>query len=270
MANLQLQDIVLHYEETGTGQPLLLISGLGGDSQSWAQHISDLSKNHRVVSFDSRGSGRTSAPDRPYTIAQMANDASQLLEHLNIPTTHILSFSLLGGAIALQLALQDASHIDRIAIIASAGNLDNFSRSILNSWVSSRRSNLSREALVRLSAPFLYSRSFLNDETQLESMVLSTALNQFEQSDHAFIRQTEAILNWQPSKNLTTIPNPVLLLNGNEDQLVTPEQTNELAKSLPNCTTKQLAGGHAGLFELPDIYRTAILEFFNAPTATAS
>tara|TARA_Y100001960_G_C14614183_1_gene797393 strand:+ start:295 stop:1107 length:813 start_codon:yes stop_codon:yes gene_type:complete len=270
MAYLQLQDIVLHYEETGSGQPLLLIAGLGGDLQSWTQHVSDFSKTHRVIAFDNRGSGQTSAPDRPYTIAQMANDALKLLDHLEIPATHVLSFSLLGGAIALQLALEDPTRTERLAMIAPGGTPDNASVSILKTWIAAKRSNMSKEALIRLTSSFLYSRTFLNDEELFESMIDTTSSNEFEQLDHAFIRQAEAILNWQLPNDLSTVSNPVLLLNGLEDQLVTPGQINKLTESLPNCNNKQLEGGHAGLFESPEIYRASIREFFEEPSVKES
>ena len=62
----------------------------------------------------------------------MANDALKLLDHLEIPATHVLSFSLLGGAIALQLALEDPTRTERLAMIAPGGTPDNASVSILN------------------------------------------------------------------------------------------------------------------------------------------
>ena len=66
------------------------------------------------------------------------------------------------------------------------------------------------------------------------------------------------------------VSNPVLLLNSLEDQLVTPDQVNKLTESLPNSNNKQLEGGHAGLFELPEIHRASVLEFFKEPSVKES
>ena len=87
-----------------SGEPLLLIMGLGGDLQA-CPTAPALAKKFRVITFDNRGAGRTSAADKPYSIEQMAADAVGLLDHLEIEKAHVLGFSM-GGYIAQELALR--------------------------------------------------------------------------------------------------------------------------------------------------------------------
>ena len=54
MPTVQLRDIVTYYEEHGSGDPLVLIMGLGGDLQGWARQVPALAKHFRVITFGER------------------------------------------------------------------------------------------------------------------------------------------------------------------------------------------------------------------------
>src|SRR5438552_12998281 len=95
--------IELYCTETGAGEPLVLVMGFGGDHLSWGFQLSTLSAKYRVVAFDNRGSGRSSAPDVPYTTRLMADDTIALMDRLGIDRAHVLGVSL-GGMIAQELA----------------------------------------------------------------------------------------------------------------------------------------------------------------------
>src|SRR5437762_3288170 len=86
--------IDLYYIEAGSGEPLVLVMGFGGDHSSWGFQLSALSAQYRVIAFDNRGSGRSSAPDLPYTTRMMADDAIALMDRLGIERAHILGASL--------------------------------------------------------------------------------------------------------------------------------------------------------------------------------
>jgi len=91
-----------YYEETGSGEPVVLICGLSADLQVWRLQVPEFAKAYRVVTFDNRGAGRSDAPDEQYSIGQMADDLDQLLEHLKIERAHVVGWSM-GGVIAQEL-----------------------------------------------------------------------------------------------------------------------------------------------------------------------
>ncbi len=62
MPYVPTRDIITYYEEAGSGEPLVLIMGLGGDLQGWALTAPALAKHFRVITYDNRGAGRTGAP----------------------------------------------------------------------------------------------------------------------------------------------------------------------------------------------------------------
>ena len=123
MPTVRANDIDLYYEEHGSGEPLLLIMGWGGNAASWEPQLAGLAENFRVIIFDNRGAGRSSAPDEPYSIVQMATDTARLMEALELPRAHVFGISM-GGMIAQELALMHPEKVGALVLGCSAHSLD--------------------------------------------------------------------------------------------------------------------------------------------------
>jgi pimeloyl-ACP methyl ester carboxylesterase len=263
MPKAPTRDISTYYEEAGSGEPLLLIMGIGGDLQGWALQAPELAKQFRVITYDNRGAGRSSAPDRPYSIKQMAGDACALLDRLGIAKTHVLGYSM-GGYIAQELALAAPDRVEKLILLATAPEIDGFGRTVVRSLMDIRRSNMSREQVVRAMAPFLYSTDLLNDEARFERAVLNSVTNPYAQSDVGFLRQAEAILGFDAADRVAGIKNRTLVVVGQDDILVPPRNSEKLAKLLPSAELKVLSGGHIGCIEYPSEYNDAFMEFLKS------
>ena len=74
MPKIQVNDVELYYEEHGEGTPVILIHGLAGDCSAWNAQIERLKPHFRVIPYDNRCAGRSSAPDYPYTTEKFAED----------------------------------------------------------------------------------------------------------------------------------------------------------------------------------------------------
>ncbi len=97
--------IELYYERTGDGEPLLLIQGMSGTHVAWGQpFLSGLEDGFECIAFDNRGVGLSGGVSEPFTIAEMAADATALLDALELESAHVLGISM-GGMIAQELTL---------------------------------------------------------------------------------------------------------------------------------------------------------------------
>jgi len=104
MPYAQAGDIKLYYEVHGSGDPLVLIPGLGSDTRLFSTVVPRrLSERNRVVVLDPRGGGQSDKPAGPYSIGQMTDDVAGLMGALGIARAHVMGYSM-GGKIALQLA----------------------------------------------------------------------------------------------------------------------------------------------------------------------
>jgi len=102
---VHLNNIDIHYTVDGDKGPWVTLShSLGCNLTSWDAQAALLSKHYRVLRYDSRGHGQTSAPTGAYTLDEMAEDVHQLLTHLGITQTHWIGISM-GGMIGQTYAL---------------------------------------------------------------------------------------------------------------------------------------------------------------------
>ena len=118
MAVFSHDSLDLHYLIRGSGEPLLLIHGLGSSGADWAFQMPVLEPRFRVIVPDLPGSGHTPTPKGGYAIEAFAAALWALLDRLEMPRANIVGFSL-GGAVALEMALQRPSAVPRLVLINS-------------------------------------------------------------------------------------------------------------------------------------------------------
>jgi 3-oxoadipate enol-lactonase len=106
----------LYYRVRGSGENLLLIHGLGSSGADWEWQVRALERRFRVIVPDLPGSGFSSPIEGHFRISDVAQTLWALLDHLKITQTNIAGFSL-GGAVALEMALQRPDSVPRLALI---------------------------------------------------------------------------------------------------------------------------------------------------------
>ena len=113
MARLDTRSVVLHAR--GAGTPLLLLHCLGVEHHFW-DFASDLADSFRLLSYDLPGHGGTAVPDAPYTVEDLAEQATDILRAQSISKVHVAGISL-GGLIAQRLAAAHPEMVDRLVLI---------------------------------------------------------------------------------------------------------------------------------------------------------
>lgn len=107
----------LHYEEHGSGEPLVMLHGGIGASETLAPLVPAFAR--RVILADLQGHGRTPDVDRPLRPALMADDIASLASHLGHDQIDLFGYSL-GGAVALRTAIQHPGLVRRLVLVSIA------------------------------------------------------------------------------------------------------------------------------------------------------
>ena len=118
---LQIGDIRVRYLDRGTGQTAILVHGLGGSIESWANNIDALSREVRVIAIDLPGFGQSDKPKLNYTIKFYRDFLASFIEQLELRVT--LVGSSLRGQIAAELAIVRPDLVQRLVLISPAGAL---------------------------------------------------------------------------------------------------------------------------------------------------
>jgi pimeloyl-ACP methyl ester carboxylesterase len=149
MPTLNFDDINLYYEVHGSGQPFFLHHGLSSSCQMWYEHIPWLIKKYKLVIFDARGHGLTTAVsgDDRYSWEIMADDMNRLMVHLGVDKAIIGGLSM-GGGVSLTFATKYPEKVQALIIsdVAGTGEQGN----PMTSAKISPRQEEAREQLIRL------------------------------------------------------------------------------------------------------------------------
>jgi 3-oxoadipate enol-lactonase len=121
MPHLKVEDAEIYYEVHGGGAPLLFCSVTGCDHQAWKFHqVPEFSRDHKVILFDYRGTGKSSKTVQSYSIKMFTEDAAALLDHLDAEHAIVCGHSM-GGVVAQLLALDHPDKVKKL-ILASSGS----------------------------------------------------------------------------------------------------------------------------------------------------
>ncbi len=110
---------VLHYEKSGTGDPLLLLHGWTQSSAFWAPYVTRLQSAFEVYAVDLRGHGRSSPLTKDFSIRQAARDVAELIQTLQLERVKAIGLSY-GGLVLLELASAHRSLIERMVVIGTS------------------------------------------------------------------------------------------------------------------------------------------------------
>ncbi len=250
----------IHWDEEGRGAPLLLIMGLGWPSQAWYRSRPMLSENYRTIALDNRGVGRSEAPPGPYSIAQMAADAAAVLNAARVNTTHIFGVSM-GGMIAQEFALQYPKKVRSLILGCTAAGGPQVVRPEPEALQVLATRGQDPEQFAKAISPFIY-----DSGTPAERIEEDTAVRRkWYPSAEAHFAQVQAIMAWEAYSRLGQIAAPTLVIHGENDRLVPPENAKRIAARIPGAKLAMIPrASHIFITDQTEAAHKAILEFLGA------
>lgn len=254
--------VTLNYEISGEGDPLLLIMGTSGSIPLWGELLPKLAERHRVIAFDNRGLGGSDRGEGPITVASMAEDASALLEALEVPRAHVLGWSL-GSAVLQELALAHPEQVASGVMYATWGRCDGFQRSMLSAL---RLPYAVRDMEAALAIAGLAFSPQLLDHPDF-AQLLEPMLPAFPQGDaqmQVTTEQWDADLAHDTLDRLGGITAPTLVVVGEQDLLTPPWQSRAVADAVPGARFELVTGpgsSHGLHIERPDDLVKLVVDF---------
>ena len=251
----------LYWTERGSGPPVLLIMGLSFTHEMWHRTLPALS-GCRAILFDNRGMGRSSVPSGPYFIRQMARDANAVLVAAGANSAHVLGASM-GGMIAQELALLYPERV-RSLILACTSYAGFFAR-----WPDVRcsqwllGSKRTREERERALANLLYASTTPMARIHEDIGIRCACM----WSRKGFLNQFGGILPWNAYFRLPRITAPTLVIHGDQDKLIPPQNGKIVARRIPGARFELIQNaGHILTTDQPEFCREALSKFLAEQT----
>jgi 3-oxoadipate enol-lactonase len=243
----------VHHRIDGAGAPLLLVNSLGTALDLWEPQVAPLGARHRLVRYDQRGHGGTPAPNGPYTIADLAGDAVELLDRLGLERVSVCGLSI-GGAVATWIAANAPDRVDRL-VVASAGA--RFATP--ETWV--ERAAIVRaqgtEAVVDGVIERWLTPAFAAEHPDVVARFRATfcAVNR-----EGYAGCCDALAEWDATPHLRRVFAPTLVLSGSDDTVASPERGRELAQAVPGARLVVLEDcAHLASANRPAAFADAVL-----------
>jgi pimeloyl-ACP methyl ester carboxylesterase len=250
-----------------TGAPVIFLHHLAAVLDNWDPRVIDgVATRRPVIAFDNRGIG-ASGGSTPDSVSEMARDAIAFIRALGFDRVDLLGFSL-GGMVA-QVIAQEEPQLVRKIVLAGTGpaggeGIDKVTpitlRAIVKGWLTFKDPKT-----------YLFFTRTSNGKTAAREFLKRLKERKDDRdkriSPIAFRAQLKAIHVWatqQPS-NLSSIQQPVLVANGDQDRMVPSSNSVDLARRLPNARLKLYPdAGHGGIFQYHEDFVEEVLEFLSA------
>jgi pimeloyl-ACP methyl ester carboxylesterase len=254
--------INIAYRVEGDGPPLVLVMGYRLSSIAWPEtFIETLARQFTVITLDNRGTGLSDKPVTGYAIANMARDIRGLLDELEIARVHMLGYSM-GGSIAQEFVHQFPDRVSSLILCATmcGGPRATYAKSSVLR-VMRDLDGLSPVQAARRIWKVTYSPGYIERHPEIaeaqmrREIALPTPL-------HAADLQFQAFAKFDREKTLSSIRCPALVLTGDLDELISPQNSRMLAKLIPGAKLIVIPGcGHRVLWEATDECVSRIVEF---------
>jgi 3-oxoadipate enol-lactonase len=246
------------------GNPWLVLSNnLGATHECWRRQIPILTGNYRVLRYDARGHGDSSAPAGPYSLEMFGADVIGLMDHFKIAKADIMGVSL-GAITAMGLAI---NHPDRVSRVVCCDARSDATQPFIDNWTA-RIANV-RESGMKGLIGFLMGMWFTPAFNQSHPEVIKEATDMVLRTNAAsWIEFAEAMKKLDYKRHLGKIRAPALFVVGAQDPASSPAVMREMASLTPGADFIEIdPGSHICMVENPDAFNRAVGNWLNTRKA---
>lgn len=250
--------INMYYEMEGEGFPLLALPGMGSSLEIWSpEYRNPLQAKYRLLLMDYRGIGRSDAPDIEYSVPMLARDIAELMTAVGIDRANIMGLSL-GGMIAQELALTWPEKVEKLVLCATHCGTKHYIR--LPEPKTKNKQEV-EDVYADSIVAGMYPREFIeNNPAKIEDIIKRETI--FPLPPEIFERHYQAARSFDSYDRLEQLKCPTLILTGDQDLMVNPENSKMLAQFIPQSKLEIIpGGGHGFLEQYPELVLSLVMDF---------
>jgi len=247
--------IDVHHEVTGPEDaPVVLLSNsLGATLEMWDPQLPALAEQYRVVRYDTRGHGRSPAPQGDSTVDDLADDVLALLDRLRITTAHVVGLSI-GGMTGMRLAARNPERVDRLVVLCSSAHPGN-----PGTW--RERAATARAEGTGALAEAVVGRWFTPAFAQAHPDLVARMRETIAAcDDEGYASCCAAVGALDLRDQLDAITAPTLVISGAEDPALPPSHQDEIAAGIRGAALLTVSpAAHIANVEQPQHVTDALL-----------
>ena len=231
MPQARANDITMHYDQQGTGEPLILIPYLAADHACYAFQVPEYAKHFTCISVDLRGTGESDKPKGAYTTEQLADDVAALMQATGIDRAHVSGLSL-GGAIGLWLAVKYPDKVASLSLHSSWARSGGHQRTVVESWQDLAKGVGVTEMIIRAIFPWCLTAELYTERPDYIDSLAAFVRSRPPQSVPDFIQQSNAVRAHDVEAHLGRVTAPTQITFGRHDQLTSARVADRLKSGI--------------------------------------
>jgi pimeloyl-ACP methyl ester carboxylesterase len=251
----------LHYIEAGTGAPVVLLHGLGGDSSRWAPNISELAKDFHVFALDQIGFGQSDKPLANYNTAMLAEFLADFLKAVNVSKASLVGNSM-GAGVALYTAVHRPQILDRLVLADGGGYRTPSATAPTPMSADALRRRQLQNSTTREETRE-YFRILFHDKSLVTDKMVDEQLAMRLRSAFTISKMQEAGDRGSLSEDeVRGVKTPTLIVWGRYDELVDPRGADRLENAIAGSRKVIIDNcGHMPQIEKPAEFNRFVREF---------
>lgn len=266
MPLVETNGIQMHYDEKGSGEPLLLIMGITATGDVWQAHSDCWSEEFRCIFPDNRGVGRTDKPAGDYSSEMMADDYAGLLDALGLDRVRVVGCSM-GSIIAQQLCLRHPERVQSAVLMCPWARVDRYARGIFEHMVACK-AHLDNRQFLEWIQLLIFTKPFWDSDEAYSGMIAGRQAfdeNPLPQPLHGLRGQAAACVGHDVFDRLGEIAAPCLVIGGRNDVFTPVWMGDEVAAGIPGSDRHLYDGaGHAFHWEKLDDFNPRVRDWLRA------
>lgn len=242
---------------------LLFSNSLGTDLGLWDSQVPDLAERFRIVRYDTRGHGKSDAPEGPYTLDWLGRDALAVLEASGSETASVIGLSL-GGMTAMWLGANAPHKVDRLVLANTAAQLGPPSlwEDRIAAVTASGMGAVTESVLERWFTN-AFRASHPQEVERIRRMLDATA-------PQGYAGCCAAIRDMDLREDIERIAVPTLIICGSVDPATPPVKAQEIARHVEGAKLITLQAAHLSNIEQPEAFNAALEAFLSADDEEAA
>ncbi len=268
MPKVKANNIMMNYDQQGTGEPLVLIPYLAADYACYAFQVADYAKHFTCISLDLRSAGESDKPAGTITTELLADDVAAFIDALGIQQAHVMGVSL-GAATGMWLAAKYPAKVKTLSLHSSWARTDPFLKTVVEGWQAIAKGLGSVTEMVILGIfPWCFTPELYATRPDYIKALADFVRGRPVQPLSAFMQESNAVIAHDAEAQLGKIQAPTQITFGRHDLCTSTRFADTLKNGIHNSEVVIFEDcAHAAIYENVAEFNAKTLAFLQQHSA---
>ena len=232
MPDVKANNLTMHYDQQGAGEPLVLIPYLTADHACYAFQVAEYAKHFTCISIDLRGTGETDKPEGTYSTEVLADDVAAFMQALGLQKAHVAGLSL-GAATGMWLAVKYPDQVRSLSLHSGWTKTDLFLKTVVEGWqVLAKALGDVPDTVILGLFPWCLSPELYAAKPDYIQSLAAFVRGRPAQSLAAFIQQSNAVIAHDVEEQIAQITVPTQVTYGSRDMLTSARFAERMHRAI--------------------------------------